>query len=89
VPDDADQCPSSNLAQTVIIHSCDSGVPNNLFGTGCAMSDLIAQAASSATNHGDFVSAFASFTNELMKSGVISESQKDAIQSCAAWARIP
>src|SRR5262249_51192030 len=52
VPDQADQCPNSILTQTVIIGRYNSGVPNDLFSTGCSISDLIAQAATSAKNHG-------------------------------------
>jgi phospholipase/lecithinase/hemolysin len=78
-----------SVAPTVIIGDCDSGVPNLLLSTGFTISDLIAQAAIDAKNHGGFVSAVASITNELMKSGVISGSQKGAIQGCAAQAMIP
>jgi phospholipase/lecithinase/hemolysin len=78
-----------SVAPTVIIGECDSGVPNLLLSTGFTISDLIAQADIDAKNHGGFVSAVASITNELMKSGVISGSQKDAIQGCAAQAMIP
>lgn len=73
-----------SVAPTVIIGECDSGVPNLLLSTGFTISDLIAQAAIDAKNHGEFVSAVASITNELVKSGVISGSQKAAIQGCAA-----
>ena len=73
-----------SVAPTVIIGECNSGVPNPLLSSGSTISDLIAQAAIGAKNHGKFVSAVASITNELMKSGVISGSQKDAIQGCAA-----
>jgi phospholipase/lecithinase/hemolysin len=78
-----------SVAPTVIIGECNSGVPNPLFSTGLTVSDLIAQAAFSAKNHGQFVSAVSSITNELKKSGVISGSQKGAIQGCAAQATIP
>lgn len=73
-----------SVAPTVIIGECDSGVPNPLLSTGFTISDLIAQAAIDAKNHGGFVSAVASITNGLMKSGAISGSQKAAIESCAA-----
>jgi phospholipase/lecithinase/hemolysin len=73
-----------SVAPTVIIGECDSGAPNPLLSSGSTISDLIAQAAIDAKNHGGFVSAVASITNELMRSGVISESQKEAIQGCAA-----
>ena len=73
-----------SVAPTVIIGDRDSGVPNALLGTGSTISDLIAQAAMAATNHGEFVSAVASLTNELVAGGVISGRQKGAIESCAA-----
>ena len=73
-----------SVAPTVIVGECDSGVPNPLLSTGSTISDLIAQAAFGAKNHGEFVSAVAAVTNELMKSGHISGSQKAAIGSCAA-----
>jgi hypothetical protein len=50
---------------------------------------LIAQAATSAKNHGQFVSAVDDIANELMKSGTISGEEFDAILRCAARARIP
>ncbi len=89
VPDGIDACPDSVLTPTVIIDSCDSGVPNEVLNTGCSYSDLIGQLAQDAKNHGQFVSGVSSFTNELMESGAISPAQKDATQSCAAKAKIP
>jgi phospholipase/lecithinase/hemolysin len=73
-----------SVAPTVIIGECDSGVPNTLLSSGSTISDLIAQAAFGAKNHGRFVSAVASLTNKLMRSGLISRGQKGAIQRCAA-----
>jgi phospholipase/lecithinase/hemolysin len=73
-----------SIAPTVIIGESDTGVPNLLLSTGFTISDLIAQAALDAKNHGQFVSSVASITNELMKSGLISGSQKGAIEDCAA-----
>ena len=78
-----------SVAPTVIIGECDSGVSNPLLSTGSTVSDLTAQAAFGAKNHGEFVSAVAAITNGLMKSGLISGSQKGAIESCAARAMIP
>ena len=89
VPDDVDCAPNSNFAPTVVIGSCDSGVPNTFFTTGCTISDLIAKCAAGAGNHGGFVSCVAHLTNDLKKAGIISGNQKGAIQSCAAGARIP
>ena len=59
---------------------------NTTFPTGCRISDQIADCAVGAGNHGGFVSCVAHLTNDLKKSGVISGSDKGAIQSCAGHA---
>lgn len=84
VPDDVDACFDSDLSQTVVIDGCDSSVANMLFDDGCTIADLIDELASSASNHGDFVSAVAHLTNDLKKDGVISGEEKGMIQSCGA-----
>ncbi|HEY2292217.1 MAG TPA: PA domain-containing protein [Thermoanaerobaculia bacterium] len=89
VPDGVDQCIGSSRDATVIIDGCNSGVPNTTFPTGCRISDQIDDCAAGAGNHGAFVSCVAHLTNDLKKNGVISGSQKGAIQSCAGQARIP
>jgi phospholipase/lecithinase/hemolysin len=77
-----------SVAPTVLIGDRDTGVPNLLLDNGFTISDLIAQAAFDAKNHGQFVSSVASITNELKRDGVLSGSQKGTIQSCAAQAVI-
>ena len=77
-----------SVAPTVIIGGLDSDVPNLLLGSGSTIADLIALAAIDAGNQGQFVSSVAAITDELMKDGIISGSQKGAIQSCTAQARI-
>ncbi len=89
VVDDEDCNPNSNLSPTVVIGGNNSGVPNTLFSNGCTISDVIAQIAASSTNHGEFVSGVAEYTNSLVRSGVITGKQKGAIQSAAAKANIP
>jgi len=89
VVDSLDQCAASNLAPTVAIGTCNSGVPNTLFTTGCTISDLIASCAAGAGNHGGFVSCVSHLTNDLKSGGLISGSQKGSIQSCAGGANIP
>ncbi|MCP5524142.1 MAG: hypothetical protein H7A46_21600 [Verrucomicrobiales bacterium] len=76
---------------TVMIDGCDTGVANVVLDedTLCTISDLIAECAAGATNHGDFVSCVAHLTNALKKAGLISGADKGAIQSCAAQAAIP
>jgi len=42
-PDDAgDQCLGSDLRPTVVIDTCDTGVPNTFFTNGCTIRDLVA-----------------------------------------------
>jgi hypothetical protein len=87
--DNFDCEPNSNLAPTVVIDGCNSGVTNFLFSSGCTLSDLIAHIAASSSNHGQFVSGVSHLTNDLKKAGLITGAQKGAIQSCAAGANIP
>lgn len=83
IPDDVDACPNSNLSATVVIDSCDSGVENTLFSSGCTFSDLIQELADAAVNRGEFVSSVAGLTNNLRSSGIITGQQKSAIHRCA------
>jgi hypothetical protein len=89
VADDSDDCPDSDLSATVVVGTCDSGVPNTVLPSGCSISDLVSQCAAGAGNHGHFVSCVAHTLNDLKKAGVISGAQKGAIQSCAGGASIP
>lgn len=89
VPDGRDFCLGSDASATVVIDGCNSGVPNSQISGGCKISDLIEGCADGAHNHGQFVSCVAGVTNGLKKSGTITNSQKGAIQSCAAGAAIP
>ena len=86
---DVDNCSESNLEETIIVDGCDSGVENQLFDSGCTMSDLIIKCAKGATNHGGFVSCVSHLTNQWKKDDLISGKDKGAIQSCAAKAKIP
>ena len=58
-----------------------------LFSNGCTTSDLIAQLADGAKNHGQFVSGVAHLTNDLKGAGLITGAEKGAIQSAAAHAK--
>ena len=84
VPDDADNCPESNLDETIIIGKCDSGVINQRFEDGCTMSDLIAGCGIGARNHIKNIRCVAHLTNEWKAEGLISGEQKGAIQRCVA-----
>lgn len=89
IPDDEDDCVNSDLSATIVIDGCDSGVTNTLFDTGCTMSDLIAECAAEAKNHGAFVSCVAHLTNSWKKAGLITGKEKGKIQSCAAQSSLP
>ena len=86
IADDSDQCQDSNLASTIIIGDCDSGVQNQLFPDGCTMRDLIGQCAANVKTQGTFVSCVDNLTTGWKKKGYISGREKDAIVSCAAKA---
>lgn len=88
-PDDIDPHPNSNIDPTVVIDGCDSGVAN-VFVTDCStMSDLIADCAEAAIDHGDFVSCVSLLTNEWKNAGYLIRSDKGDIMSCAGWSNIP
>ena len=77
------------MSATVVIDDCSSEVDNAFFEYGCSISDLISECSDGAMNHGNFVSCVTHLTNDLMKDGTITGSEKDAIQSCAGQAYIP
>ena len=84
VPDGVDACLGSDLAPTVVIGTCESGVANPQVANGCTVSDLIGNCADGAANHGAFVSCVTQTTNDLRKSGVITNKDTGKLQSCAA-----
>ena len=47
-----DHCPATLLSPTLVIDSCDSGVPNHLVDDGCSFDDLIAQCRRGAKEAG-------------------------------------
>ena len=89
IADPEDECPDSDLSDTVIIDDCDSGVTNAMTNDGCTIADLINQCIEGATNHGDFVSYVSGVTNGLKAAGIISGKEKGKIQKCAAKSDIP
>jgi hypothetical protein len=84
VVDDEDCNASSDRRATIVIDGIDTGVPNTLFASGCTSSDLIAQIAAAASNHGEFASGVTHLTNGWVADGIVSGRQKGAIQSAAA-----
>jgi hypothetical protein len=88
VPDGRDECLGSDIAATVVIEGCDSGVPNTIFTTGCSVSDEIAKCAVGAADHGAYASCVTQRTDDYRRAGLITGRQKGAIQACAAQSSI-
>lgn len=85
IPDDVDSCPDSNSDETIIIGTVDTGVANNLFENGCAMSDEIDSILEDTTlNKGQKQAAIVSLANGWKNAGLISGREKGAIASAAA-----
>ena len=82
--DDVDACVNSVLNQTVVLNDNDSDVTNTLLDNGCTITDSINTLVTADQNHGDFISAVSIFLNGLISDGIISGSDKGAIQSSAA-----
>lgn len=79
---------NSDVSPTVIISGVDSGVANLVFPDGRTLADIVGEASSACTaaarNHGQYVSCVAKALNQLLQFDVITEEEKDALQSTAA-----
>jgi hypothetical protein len=90
VPDDEDECPNSlDVGSTIKIGGTDTGVPNVVFENGCTISDMIADLADGAKNHGQFVRRVAALKNVLRKEGILTAEEAEALQSAAAQSSLP
>jgi len=87
VPDEVDACPNSMGDATVLIGSCDSGVPNFVLPNGCNVLEVISSCGA-PTAHGRFVSCVTQKTAELVAAGVLTREQKRAIDLCTASSRV-
>jgi hypothetical protein len=82
VPDETDGCPSSILAATVVIDSCDSGVTNTIFPSGCSISDDVNYCSVNAVKRRDFVTCLGKYLEYFRKARVLTSQQSDAIKAC-------
>jgi hypothetical protein len=87
IPDDVDTCPHSDLAPTVVIGTCDSGMVNHLQADGYTITDRVDTCALESSHHGDFVSCIARMASDVTEVGVVRGAPRDRIQRCAAQAR--
>jgi len=89
VADGADACPmSAPTPPTVLVDSCDTGVPDRVLVTGCSITESILAIADASWTHGRFVSQTTHFATELRKDGLISNKEGSALVRGAAWANI-
>lgn len=89
IVDDLDQCPASNLDETVRIDACDSGVANELFEDGCTVADEVAELRASAKNHGAFVSSVSHYARDLVELGRMTNRDHGDLVRCAAQSKQP
>ncbi|WP_063746742.1 OmpL47-type beta-barrel domain-containing protein [Catenuloplanes japonicus] len=87
VPDGTDNCPDSDLRDTVIIDGVDTGVVNRDTGAGCTINDLIAERAAYPT-HAAFVRHVETVTNGLVTAGTLTTRQAGTIVRAAARSSI-
>ena len=91
IPDDEDQCASSDLSLSVIINGVDTGIQNTANPAGCTFADLIVEMIEEclvdAKNHGQFVRCVSRETNILKRAKTITGKQKGKIQSLVAKMR--
>jgi hypothetical protein len=81
VPDEEDTCSEdSDRSPTVLVEACDTGVRNELDTDGCTIADRIAEIASSAKNHRQFVRQ----VTHLARQGFITANDENAIRQCLA-----
>ncbi|MCZ6579596.1 MAG: hypothetical protein O6927_09690 [Gammaproteobacteria bacterium] len=81
IPIPLEDCPNSDLSSTVVINSCDSGVPNQVVVAGCSIMDGIN--ACPMDFQGELSSCVSHLTNNLKFAGLITGKQKGHIQKCA------
>lgn len=74
---------------TIVIDGCDTGVLDREFEEDSTISGCIAECASNAKNHGQFLRCVADLTRKWQKDGIITGEEEGAIISCAAQVNIP
>ncbi|SCL26680.1 Outer membrane protein assembly factor BamB, contains PQQ-like beta-propeller repeat [Micromonospora rhizosphaerae] len=79
---EADACRGSDLRAHVFTGDVDSGVANRYAADGCTVNDLIRD-ETSWDSHGAFLAHVAHVTADLVRSGVLTDSEKDAIVAAA------
>jgi hypothetical protein len=89
VGDNADQNDTSDLRETVVVGSFETGVANQVDAWGLSIQDYINEIeAEDYSNHGRYVCSVAHFVEDLLDAGLITEDEADFMMSCAAESKI-
>ncbi len=78
-----DYCPTSDMAGTIVIGPCDSGVPNDLDDLGCTMGDVVSACPPPTFFIQDYVDCVSAITNQWIAEGRIQRTQRKMINRCA------
>ncbi len=86
--DNADANDNSDTSSEVSVNGVATPIANTLFADGNTLADLINEGSASclagAKNHGKYVSCMAKVLNALLANDVITDAEKDQLQSAAA-----
>ena len=82
VCDAEDACPESNMADTIVIGTCDSGVANLVLDDGCTMADRITDCASDESNLSSVMLCVMQLTRDWESDELITDAEKRKIQGC-------
>ncbi len=92
VPDAYDEFPDSDTSPTILVEGVDSGVINYTLDSGHTRADLVNSASvecqATVKNHGQYVQCMAHALNDLLKSDLITDEEKEDLQSAAAQTSI-
>jgi hypothetical protein len=73
--------------QTVILDTCNTGLPNVVLSNGATLADQARvwfRVCSGAKNANQFATCVGKLTNDAKKDGLITTAQMDAISACAS-----
>jgi len=84
VLDICDACPASDLADTIEIQGCHTGVGNQVLDNGCTMAETLADCAAGDPNHGQFVRCVTHLANEWRRDSLLTGKDHARIVRCTA-----
>jgi len=82
--DPRDSCPRSMLSATVVLGSCDSGVPDHIDESGCSLTDDLVALLESRTHPRDRVREIRDWLEMRIEEGRVERPHRGAILACVA-----